>query len=733
MKILLCCILISVLTVSAEQFPSDSQPIRIGLALSGGGALGFAHLGVLKVLEREGIQISYITGVSMGSLIGGLYAAGYRTAQIESIAIRANWTTLFSADIPFGARYLPERQQNQRYVFQLRHRNFIPAFPSGLVPLQNVEFLLMRLLSKIEYNTLYEFDSLPIPYRAVAVDLVSGKKTVLKKGRLSQAIRSSIAIPGVFAPKRINGYEYVDGGLIQNLPVDPLLEFNPDFIIASLTMKNNIETGISLIDVVSRSIDLVGIEDLNKQKQIADILIEPNVDKFTHSDFAKAKELIEAGENAARKAIPEIRAKVNNRDIISEKKNITDRAPVIIRSISFEGLKITNENILRNIIQIRKGQYLEFNKLNDDLIKLFNTGFFETVDYQIEFNTIDSIDVIIDLQEKAFGFYYIGVRYDNYDNINLGLEAGQGNLGGSGASVRGVAHLGNPNEFRLGLNGTRLFRLPFGYRLDGYFRSIDRRFYQYHSYFKYNMNYFGGVLETGYSVGRDAFFNFGLNGYKVFNPSALLSFFDTLPANQWIIGPIFNLEFNNHDNLYFPTRGITYRLSGLYSMKKLKASDDFWKLDYFSEQVIPLTSSVLLHPGLEIGISGGRMALAEDFHTGGENLIGFFKDEFTTDQKLIVRLGTDFKLFELFNLSDYPFYLRIVSNVASFKRLDRLIKDIDINTDLNWGVGIGIRTNTPIGPFQLLVGINDFGKPVDYNKHACISLSVGREFRYTKD
>ncbi|MCX8014517.1 MAG: patatin-like phospholipase family protein, partial [candidate division WOR-3 bacterium] len=219
------------LSISLANTPNDTMPIRIGLALSGGGALGFAHLGVLKVLEQEQIPISYISGNSMGSLVGGLYAAGYSTAQIESIADQINWWTKPTPQAPFGARYLRERQQSKDYVFQLRHANFIPSLPSGLVPIQNVEFLLMKLLAEIEYNTFYEFDSLPIPYRAIAVDLASGEKVIFKNNRLANAIRASIAIPGVFAPEQINGRNYVDGGLIQNLPVDPLLEFKPDIII----------------------------------------------------------------------------------------------------------------------------------------------------------------------------------------------------------------------------------------------------------------------------------------------------------------------------------------------------------------------------------------------------------------------------------------------------------------------------------------------------------------------
>ena len=166
-------LLLLVLGARAQQPEREAvavePPVRIGLALSGGAALGFAHIGVLKVLERENIPVVAISGNSMGSMVGGAYAAGYSAAEIESLAVNADWNLLFSSSVPFGARYLPERQQAQRYIIQLRHRNLFPSLPSGLVPLQNVEFLLMRLLADIEYNTGYNFDSLPIPYRAASV------------------------------------------------------------------------------------------------------------------------------------------------------------------------------------------------------------------------------------------------------------------------------------------------------------------------------------------------------------------------------------------------------------------------------------------------------------------------------------------------------------------------------------------------------------------------------------
>jgi len=734
MKWITILLLILSFSLFAQSSTIDSQSVRIGLALSGGGALGFAHLGVLKVLEREGIPISYITGVSMGSLVGGMYAVGFTTAQIESIAVNANWNLLFGANPPFGTQYLPERQQKQRYIFQLRHQNLFPILPEGIIPLQNVELLLSRLLSNIEYNTGYNFDSIPIPYRAVAVDLVTGNKVILKNGRLMQAIRSSIAIPGVFSPKRIGGYQLVDGGLLQLLPVEPLSEFNPNFIIGSLTTKHTPETGIALIDIISRSMDLIAYEDLIKQKKNLDVLIEPNIDAFRHSDFAKARDLIATGEKATESALPQIRAKLAGRKVVSHRNIINQRPPSIIRSIKLEGLKISHEPTVRHELRMKTGNYLRFEQLIDNLTRLFNTGLFQNVDYRLEFIASDSVDVIIELQEQAYGFYSFGVRYDNFDKILVGLEVGQGNINGSGASVRGVIHLGNPNDFRLGITGTRIFNLAFGYGLDAYWSSIKHSYYVNRSWqAEYNIDHRGGIAEAGYVLGRNSFFTIGFKSYQALYQKPTLSFFDSIPEHQWIIGPIFRMEYNSYDDLHLPTRGLAYQLNCIYAIEKLKSTDDFLKIEFNSERYIPFSKHFLFRYSYEIGASWDKVATAEYFRTGGENLIGFKSDEFTTNNKAILRLGSDIKLFELLKRNDYPVFLRFIANIAGFQRLDNLIEDIKINRDLFWGVGIGIRTNTPIGPFQLMIGISDIGKPVDYRKRVNVILSVGREFRYTKD
>ena len=711
-------------------------PVRIGLALSGGGALGLAHIGVLKALEREGVPVVAVTGTSMGSMVGGLFAAGYSPAQIESIAVSADWTVLFSSGVPFGAQYLPERQQAQRYLTQLRHKNLFPSLPGGLLPLQNVEFLLMRLLSGVEYNTGFDFDSLPIPYRAAAVDLKSGGLQVVGKGRLEQAIRASIAIPGVFAPERLGDMELVDGGVQRLLPVDALDSINPDLDlkIAVLTMKHNPETGVSLVDIVWRTMDVIGVEDLKRQKEMADVLIEPNVDPFKHSDFAKAADLIAAGESAAYAALPRIRGLLGARSSASCWRPVGIRPLSVVRSVRFEGLQVTREGTVRNEVRTRPGQYLQFGRLIDDLARLFHTGLFEDVNYRLEPVPDDSVDVVIELQERAYGFYSFGIRYDNADDIALGLEVGQGNLGGSGASVRAALDLGDPYEGRLGLTGTNLFRLPFGYRLDGFWGSTDRNYYEQSRWRGiYKVRYRGGVAEAGYILGRDAFFSVGLNCRQAIYRVP----FDTLDSlkrwhPEWIVGPSFRLEVDNFRDIDFPTAGMDSKLDVLSSVTALEGTHQFVKLGYSSEWVMPVFSWLLLRPALDVGMSFGQLAWAEQFRTGGAGFVGFQSEEFTSAQRAVARFGADFRLFRLFGQENYPFYLQAIGNVGTFEPWNEVVQNSGLPSRLHWGVGTGLRTNTPIGPAQFIMGVGDFGGELPVQRaQLAFYISVGREFRYT--
>jgi NTE family protein len=725
---------LSLLVLAALAAAQPVQPpVRVGLALSGGAALGFAHIGVLKVLEREGIPVVGVSGNSMGSLVGGMYAAGYTAAEIESLAVNADWGLLFSSEVPFGARYLPERRQGQRYVVQLRHRNLVPYLPGGLVPLQNVEFQLMELLADIEYDTRFDFDSLPIPYRAVAVDLVTGRRQVLRRGRLEQAIRASIAIPGVFAPERIGEQELVDGGVQQYLPVEPLLDFQPDVIIAVLTMKTNPETGISLVDIASRTMDVIGTEDLERQTELADVVIRPNVDPFMHSDFARARGLVAAGEAAAKLALPRIRAALGGRRPVSGQSFVVYQERPVVRSVRFEGLVVTRPVTVWRELSTGPGARLSFAVLVRDLERLFRTGLFDDVNYRLEPAPGDSTDLVIELAERAYGFYSLGARYDNSDDVALGLEVGQGNLAGTGASVRAALQLGNPTEVRLGLTGTRFFSFPLGYRLDGFAGEIDRAYVTSDTLRGYYATaYQGGVAEAGYILGRNAFFNVGATAYRAayafppgVSPDSLLA--------EWIAGPRLHVEANSYADVEFPTAGAALQFDAAYSSPLWRSTREWLRLELAAERALPLSRRLLLRPGLDVGFSLGELAWAEQFRSGGADFVGFAANEFTSPHRAVARLGLDVRLLDLLGRDDYPVFLQAIGNVGTFTRPDRLVVEPGRLALLHWGAGLGLRTNTPLGPLQATCGFGDFLKPGSgRGLRPVFALSVGREFRYTR-
>ncbi len=730
MKLLL---ILMLATAALADGPAPPESVRVGLALSGGGALGLAHIGVLKVLEREGIPVTAIAGTSMGSMVGGLCAAGYSPAQIESVTVQADWNSLFSSRVPFGARYLPERRQSQRYVLQLRHRNFVPYLPGGIVPLQNVEFLLMELLSDIEYNTEFDFDRLPLQYRAVAVDLVTGRRVVLKRGRLQQAIRASIAIPGVFSPELLDSLQLVDGGVQQRLPVDPLLEFKPDFIIAVLTRKRTPEAGISLIDVASRSIDLVSVSEIEGQKALADVLIEPNVDPFRHSDFARAADLVAAGEMAAKLAVPEIRRKLAGRVPAARPRALAYRPRPYVRSVRFEGLRVTRAATARHGLATRPGQILSFARLVDDLERVFHTGLFDDVNYRLESVPGDSVDVVVEVQERAYGFYAFGIRYDNTDDIALGLEAGQGNLLGSGAGVRAALTLGNPTEIRAGLTGTRLFSLPFGYRLDAFWGGLDRTYWRDRvGAAFYNIEYRGAVAEAGYILGRDAFFDFGVTAYEARYRTRAGQLPD-MTENEWIAGPTFRFETNTFHDADFPGPGSELRVAALYSHPLLPGQRRFLKAELSIERGVPVARRLLLRGGADLGLVVGTPAWAEQFRTGGSGFVGFADAEFTSPLRAVLRGRVDYRVLNLMGRVDYPVYVQALADAGLFERPDRLPGEFDPLDVLHWGAGLGVRTNTPVGPLQLTFGLGDFLKPAGYPATRLeMWFSVGSEFRYTR-
>jgi len=677
----------------------------IGLALSGGAALGLAHIGVLKVLEEEGIPISYITGTSIGSIVGGMYAAGYTAAEMDSILTTVEWGTLFSERIPQRRMTLARREQGYRNIVEVTHRWFIPHIPSGVVSLQNVEILLTDLLAELEYDACYNFDSLHIPFRCVAVDVSSGDRKVFSEGSMVEAIRASIAIPAVFSPAEVEKTLYIDGGAVQNLPVDPLLEFEPDYIIASDVIRWGPEAR-NIIDVVTRTMAIVTEQNRREQRKLASVVIYPNVDDFMPSDFGRAKELVAAGEATARLAMPAIKQRIGDKPLVYKAKPLYPRPKPFVNEVRIEGLKVTRYNSLRAMISVQKDAVLVFADVVNDLERLRETGLFRHVSHELEFPGPNSVNVVYRVEEKDYGLYGLSGYYDNIYGFAVRTEVAQGNLFGSGARLSVTATLGEPRDLRIGLSGTRLWRLPFTYRFEAYRNGTKHSQFQDNEWeFDYTTWTWGAEAEFGYALGKWGYFTFGYAHHRHFHELPLIA--EDTNRLEIITGPTIRLRASTLDDLFFPNRGFDLVLSAKTGLPNPELEHGFLKTNLSTQAYFPFGDDIVLGTSFGLGLGFDTLSRSELFRLGGTDLFGAREDQFAVPAYLALRITLGYKLTELLGNIRYPLRVEIITDIAALGYYEDPNGTTPGAEETQFmGVGFGVSSNTPVGPLRAYVGLS---------------------------
>ena len=301
--VLLCCAGTTIPCVAAagvEHGPDIERP-SIGVAFSGGSALGLAHIGVIRYFEEHHIPIDKVGGTSMGGLIGGLYAAGMDSSEIRGVVESAEWNSLLNPSPPFANQPIVDKQHWNRTFgdFTLRFGKRF-SLPPGINPGESLSLLLSR--STLGYAGISDFDQLPTPFRCVATDLVSGDSVVLSRGSLPVAMRATMSLPGIFTPVIIENMVLVDGGVLENIPVDAVRKMGSDVVIAVelQTPKPNLDQFKSLLDVMRQTISLAIIKNEQRSLAKADVVISVDTKRFSGNEYKRWKEIIEAGYEAAK-------------------------------------------------------------------------------------------------------------------------------------------------------------------------------------------------------------------------------------------------------------------------------------------------------------------------------------------------------------------------------------------------------------------------------------------------
>lgn len=397
---------------------------KVGLVLSGGAAKGIAHIGVLKVLEEAGIVPDYITGTSMGSIIGGLYAIGYSADTLEQLILAQDWDKVLSDRIPLDEVVIEEKPFFENALLALPLDNWKIKVPSGLIYGQQINSLLTELT--LPAHNIHDFHDFPVPFECIGSDIIQGLSVRLHQGYLPDAMRASMAIPTVFTPIVRDSLLLVDGGLVHNFPVTEVVEMGADIVIGVYTgaRRADVEKLNSLTGIVTQSVFLLGIQDAEREVVLCDIFIEPNLDGYAAQDFKSADSIIMLGEQAARAQFDILKALADSINQIAPPpiiKPLAQKHAFWIDRIEVEGNKEFSGNEIVGEFGLQPGRYVTTTELKQCVNNLYGTNYFLTVDYRLrQIGDINSL--VIKVQEKAPVILKAAINYDSYSEAGFLLN-----------------------------------------------------------------------------------------------------------------------------------------------------------------------------------------------------------------------------------------------------------------------------------------------------------------------
>ncbi len=684
--LLACCLPLMAMAASSDKGPHSARP-KIGLALSGGGARGAAHVGVLRVLEELHVPVDYIAGTSMGAIVGGLYASGMSPDEIEKALVEMDWDSVLKDNQQRPDRSFRRKLDDRLYLSKLKAgvKDGKLGIPTAMIQGQQFNLVLNRLT--VDVAEVNDFDRLPIPFRAVATDIVTGKEVVLGSGNLATAIRASISVPGVFAGVKRDDKLLVDGGISNNLPVSVVRRMGADIVIA-IDISTPLLTEQELTSALKMAEQLTGLlTRRNTERQIAsltsrDVLIVPPLGNLiTSAGFDKARLAIEIGEKAARQQQNRLRRlsipkEKYNRSMVKQhvaestqkaadgrwsktegfESNTEVRTEVVDRVIDFirfdNDSKLSNE-LLANLLDVREGEQLDLDRLEEGIGRIYGQGIFESVTYELV-NDNGEDGVIIKARKRSWGTNFLQF------GLNLSVDTSAGDSRFNLGAAYTMMPLNDRNgEWRTGFQFgedpgifTEIYQ-PLGY--DGKYFVNGRLAYwrtNYHLFeddvalSRYKVTTASIDLAAGMNLGYWGDIRGGYRG-KVGDVD-ILAGMNNLQDYDFNSGVLY-LQFSvdKLDSVNFPRMGYLMQLDGLLSRNFLGADDDFEQLSFMSVGAKSWGKNTLLGTISYDTTPGDDAPLQDQFQLGGFlNLSGLSQNQLTGQHAAFASLGYQRQLFK---------------------------------------------------------------------------------------
>ncbi|MFA8433358.1 MAG: patatin-like phospholipase family protein [Marinifilaceae bacterium] len=708
--------LLPLFTIAQSKDSLQTDRPKIGLVLSGGGAKGFAHIGVLKVLEEVGIPIDYISGTSMGSIIGGFYAIGYSADDIEKMVLAQNWEQLLSDYV--SRQHIPfhEKEDIERYVLSFPIKPKGIQLPSGIIQGQNIVNLFADLSQPYHDET--DFTKFPIPFVCVAADIETGEAVVLDKGYLPKAMRASMGIPTLLTPVENEGRLLVDGGMVNNFPVKEVLNLGADIVIgvdvqAGPKKKEELK---SINDIINQTISLMAKPEFQQNKELCDVYIKPDIRGYSVSSFQNADSLIDRGEQMARNFVPLLKELKQKLDLRVEKRetlSIPDgKQEHIIGDIKISGLKEVSRSLVLGKLNFNIGDTIHHEDLQNGINRIYGSRYFDRVNYRLSGDKQKTIH--LNVKERTTNRFNVGFHYDNDNKASVLLNTTFRNKLRSGSRLSLDLKLSeNPRftatynidnglkpgyQIRLDMNDTDVFRYEDGKKVASYDFTYTKLDLNMHTIFRESFSIgFGGKLEY-YNLETIV----GVDGFEEKRDNFYINYYGFL-------------KMDTHDKAHYPRRGLS-----LYGEYKL-VTDNGWGVNdnerpisiaYLKmKKAISLSPRVTFYPSFYGRVVWGKEIPPEYYtYVGGMDQTSYFDiqvpfiglrrmEQFT--ENAFVGRG-DFQ-FELFRNN----YLILRTNVGKY--VDNVN---DALTQGTWikGVGLTYSYNSIIGPMEASVMISDAHK-----------------------
>lgn len=544
------------------QDSSDTSRPKIGVVLSGGGAKGISHIGVLKAMEKAGIRPDYIVGTSMGAVVGGLYAMGYSADTLQKIVENIDWDQILSNKIPLNYIAYEEKSYYDRYLVNFPIQKFKVTLPNGLIDGQ----MLSELLSDYTWaSSKYDnFDEYPIPFRCIATDVSTGKQVVFKDGPLVRAMRSSMAIPTAFTSVDVDSTLFVDGGIVNNFPVELVRELGADIVIGVNVSSSGFEDAKTINNIPGILMQMAMINSLEKlPKQIADcdIYIEPELTNYNTASFSSYREILKVGDEAGEKFFPEFKELANEyhfKDTLYRGISINPGA-IIISKISIKGNKLTPDYVIMGKLGIEEGDLVTREMVETGIRSVFGLNNFYKVTYNLDKVEGENVyELKLNAKEKTPATLLASVHYDNTFSAGIILNFTLRNilLKGSRTVITGDISE-NPKirfDYLKYLGRKQHFALNTVYN----YKSLQIPTYEKGEIKDYSSN-IENELKLKAITTHSLKYSFGFE-YEFSSIVEKSKFFYQLPEGVSKTRRIYNslnLSYfrNSHDNRNFPTKG----------------------------------------------------------------------------------------------------------------------------------------------------------------------------------